>query len=173
MEIAPFHDYSDALVPLPALPLNPSESGSAADRTDAVPFHDELASRMGPDVTTDSPQIFDPGAGSLPIQTSAPPPLPTSSIVEPSAQDPEEARELMQICRQLEGLLLGILLRNLSDTIPGGGLFSKSWESSIYQDLFFQEIANSIGSQPPGLGIADMVYDDIISRASGTLDVVA
>jgi len=77
------------------------------------------------------------------------------------------------VCREIEGLLLSILLKNLGEQSFGDTIFSKSWESSVYKDMFFTEMAKSIGGTSPGLGIADVLYNDIIMKAGGQLDQLA
>jgi Rod binding domain-containing protein len=50
-----------------------------------------------------------------------------------------------------------------------GGLFGDNLASEIYQDMFFEEAASLMSKQKPGLGLADIVYQDILKLGSGTV----
>ena len=76
----------------------------------------------------------------------------------------------MQACRDIEGFMLGLLLKDLGKDFAGGSLFSQTYESSVYKDMFFQELAQSIGNTPPGIGIADRLYNDIILNSGDSID---
>ncbi len=155
MEITPFHDYSNALLPLPPLngPGSPFPS-TQADRTS--PFRDEIAKALGPDVS----QAGYSAAISSPDSTLSAGSAVSSSL-ENSGTDP-----LMDVCRQLEGFLLSLLLRDMGKSFAGSTLFSQTYESSVYRDMFLTEVGRSIGERPPGLGIADAVYRDTILKES-------
>ena len=78
--------------------------------------------------------------------------------------------ELMAVCRELEGFMLAVLLKSMNSDFAGDTIFSKTYESSMYNEMFYYELANSIGKEGPGLGIAQTIYDDIILKTSGTID---
>jgi len=164
MDIIPFRDYSDALVPLPALPTERSETDTQPSPAPSRPFQAELEERL-------SAPLFDL-ASPLDRPTRPAEPYSTAVASGQELQAPEDD-ELMLICREIEGFLLSILLKNLGEASFGDTVFSKGWESSMYQDMFFEEMAKSIGSSPPGLGIADVLYNDIIMKAGGSLDQLA
>ena len=168
MEIVPFRDLSDALVPLPALPVQQSDHAAQPNASSDRSFRDELDNRLAAQETESLFDLGSPVSGSSPPAMSSPALRTNLSI--PTSENPDE---LMLACREIEGLLLGMLLKNLGDTDSGSTLFSSTWESSFYQDMFFTEIAKAIGNNPPGLGIAKVLYEDIIMKAGESVDRLA
>jgi hypothetical protein len=164
MDIIPFRDYSDALTPLPALPTERSETDTPSSPAPSGSFQAELEDRL-------SEPLFDL-ASPLERPTRPVEPLSALETSDESVQRPEDD-ELMLVCREIEGLMLSILLKNLGKNSFGDTIFSRGWESSMYQDMFFEEMAKSIGGTPPGLGIANVLYNDIIMKAGGSLDQLA
>ncbi len=98
--------------------------------------------------------------------------LPVTSLRMPVSDPPgtlDAQDKLEQTCKELEGLLLGILLRNLGKQTGRSGLFSQTWESSFYQNMFYWELAQDIGANGPGLGIAEVLHRDIMLKADTTV----
>lgn len=191
METIPFHDYSNVLTPLPPLgpEVPPPLAGTAP--TSGLSFADELNSRLSTEesqnveTVSQDTSIFDLAAPRTSIAHN-PIPLYDSNDAIPLTQDSillsgngpdlvnEEERELMRVCREIEGFLLGILLKNLGKDFGGSGLFNRTSESGYYQDMFFYELADTIGGNPPGTGIAERLYTDIILKMNaGSIDQVA
>lgn len=175
MEIQPFHNYSNSLIPLP--PLGPEVPSPVSREVRA--FADELRSRISSpeanssDTDTNSLGIFDLAHPNPSIVTNSrelPGILESLSGNTEVRNDYEE--ELMQACREVEGFLLGILLKNIGRDFGGSELFKETSESSFYNEMFFYELAKSIGTNPPGIGIADRLYDDIIMKADAALDPI-
>jgi hypothetical protein len=188
MEITPFHDYSNVLIPLPPLgpEVPPPQAGTNAPS--GLSFADELNSRLSgqesqntatAESETDIFNLASPRTSivhnPIPLSTTnGAIPLDSNSLsLSDTSPDPvdEQDQKLMQVCRQIEGFLLGILLKNLGKDFGGSELFNKTSESGYYQEMFFYELADSIGSNPPGIGIADKLYDDIMLKANaGSID---
>lgn len=173
MVIQPFHDYSNALIPLP--PLGPEVP--PPDSREVRSFADELRSRISnPDLNSSDTDAHSPGIFNLAPPNSS---ISTYSRELPGMLDSQSGsselrndyeEELMQACREVEGFLLGILLKNIGRDFGGSELFKETSESSFYNEMFFYELAKSIGTNPPGIGIADRLYDDIIMKADVALD---
>ena len=172
MEITPFHNYSDALLPLPPMPLDGPAPAQSVTSSTGPSFQDILAGRLDSEISTELGPDLSPASG---IQGSEM--LDVFSLHGIGLQDETTAQEdkyggLMEACRDIEGYLLSLLLNNLGDSISESGLFSQTYESSFYKDMFFYEIAREIGNQPPGLGIADVLYSDIIMKLGETTALV-
>ncbi len=173
MEIQPFHNYSNSLIPLP--PLGPEVAPS--DSQEVRSFADELGSRISnpeansSDTDANSPGIFNLASPDPSIATNT---RELTGMLDRQSGSPEVRNdyeeELMQACREVEGFLLGILLKNTGSDFGGSELFKETSESSFYNEMFFYELAQSIGTNPPGIGIADRLYDDIIMNADSELD---
>ena len=87
----------------------------------------------------------------------------------PGSVKPEDT--LMKAAREFEGYVLGLLLRNMGKQIGRSGLFHSTYQSGFYQDMFFQELANSISTNGRGLGIADVIFNDINMKTSAVNSV--
>jgi hypothetical protein len=151
MEVVPFKDYSDVLVPLP--PLGGEGDHASGTRAAGSSFDDRLRDALRGE-----------GAEAGAVSTkSAPTGVRTATYDRGDGQAP--AQGLDQACRDLEGFLLALLLRNLAKGFGGSDLFSGSWEGSVYKEMFFFEMAKAAGARPPGLGIAKVIQNDIILKA--------
>jgi Rod binding domain-containing protein len=107
--------------------------------------------------------VSSPDAASYPL-SSAYSGGSTGNLLNQSAESGDQEDRLTDACRDLEGFLLGMLLRNLGKSFGGSNLFSQTWESSFYQSMFFFELAQAICAQGPGLGIAEQIKNDIIMK---------
>ncbi|MCK4720174.1 hypothetical protein KAU08_05925 [bacterium] len=173
MEIQPFHNYSNSLIPLP--PLGPEVAPPESQEVRS--FADEMRSRItNPEADSSDTDVHSPGIFDL----ASPDPSIATNIREfrgnldlqsgsPEVRNDYE-KELMQACREVEGFLLGILLKNIGGDFGGSELFKETGESSFYNEMFFYELAQSIGTNPPGIGIADRLYNDIIMNADSASD---
>jgi len=174
MDVVSFRNFSDALVPLPPLPVDRSDPASSSRSSGAASFRNELDSRLESLSSGGPTWPFDLGSAADRTDEGSESRALRLGGMESGAADSDQVDDdLMAACRDVEGFLLGLLLRSLGKSLPGGDLFSQTWESGVYRDMFFMELAQSIGSQPPGLGIADMLYEDIMLKAGGSVDRTA
>ncbi len=180
-----FRDYSDVLMPLQplnsGLPARDSSPPSSTESPDFLavlgPLLDETpAEAIQPASEPDhSPPswLFDLGAQRPEIQPpdAFNPPSTESLQFSPGhfTRTSPDNESLLQACKEIEGYLLGILLKDLGTSTSGSSLFSRTSETSYYQDMFFHELAQSIGNQGPGLGIAEVLMNDIIMKAGETV----
>ncbi len=70
-----------------------------------------------------------------------------------SKSDPVKA--LDKVCKEFETLFAHQLLKTMKESMPEGFL-EESMADEIYKDMFYQEIARSIG-QSGALGVADIL----------------
>ena len=68
--------------------------------------------------------------------------------------DPIKA--LDKVCREFETLFANQLLKTMKESVPEGGFLEESMADEIYKDMFYEEIARSIG-QSGALGVADIL----------------
>jgi len=182
MEIRPFQDYSNALMPMPALPVQ-EPSGNSQPTENVAPGQsfrnllEDQINRTEPrnDIFSLSSGISsgpESSTGMLPSLNSYPAgPFHSAPGLLSSGEDAQD--ELMAMCRELEGFFLGLLLKNMGGSSTGGGIFSSSWESSVYQDMFYSELGNLIGTQSRGFGIAELLYGDIIMKIGNQSEELA
>lgn len=86
---------------------------------------------------------------------------PPTKTVDHNPDDP-----LMDALREFEGYILGVMLKNMGKNFAGSNMFDESYQSSFYKTMFFQELAKAIAENGSGLGIADVIYRDIMLKAS-------
>ena len=75
----------------------------------------------------------------------------------------------MKVCKDLEGFLLGILMKSMAERFAPNDAFGNSFESDFYKDMFFTEISRTLAEQGRALGIADTIYKDIMLKAPGAV----
>lgn len=140
-----FRDYSDILVPLPSLngkqiPL-PRDFNNSSIKKFSESLNKAINKKNGATIgQSDS--------------------LPVNKLSEDNKQS------LLNACKEFEGYFISILLKDLGKRMMKGGIFGNSMESSIYQDMFFSEIAKYIGKGERDLGIGRVIFNDIIVRMS-------
>jgi len=164
MEINPLLGYINGLRPLP--PINGDNSVLPPDIASqpARDFSFELAQKLNEGaVETESTQTQ---IDWFPIPKQ---PLVVGQSDETQKISDEQASKLMAVCKDIEGFFLSVLLKSMGESFSGSDLFSQTYESSVYHDMFFTELADSVGSNGPGLGIAQALFDDIILKATGGL----
>lgn len=72
---------------------------------------------------------------------------------------------LRKACQEFEALFLYQILKGLERTVPRSGLFPKSLQEDIYQDLFYQEVSRSLSKR--GVGLGDLLYRKLSKTLSG------
>ena len=164
MQISGFIDYSDVLEPLP--PLGAALSNGTAIRSSdgRNSFSDHLSRALSEDVTASSESsglALYPAQTSLSISNYPYINRSDSASLQESDSNAVSEEKIIDVSRQIEGLLLSILLKDFGKSDFSGGVFSSSFESSIYHDMFFEELGRSIATDGPGLGIANLIKDDI------------
>lgn len=149
-------DIAQRLVPLP--PINDGQRSINYGGNRDIFFNDLLNSRM------EEQNI-------APNYTSTVDWQRTNSFQTSSQSDSTENgvnQDLMAAAKMFEGYILSVLLSNMTKSLGGGGVFGDSFQSKIYQDMFYEELGKNIGDNGPGLGIAQVLYDDIMFKASLT-----
>ena len=68
-------------------------------------------------------------------------------------------KSLDKVCKEFETLFAHQLLKTMNESVPEGSLDEGSADG-IYKDMFYQELAKSIG-QSGALGIADILKKNI------------
>lgn len=173
-----FQDYSDVLTPLPALPPDGTQPRTQLHDTSGSSFQDHLenlvndplTTELGPEVPVSTEPLFNYNphvSGNLQFPGSV-----GISLDPVTGTTPDELEELMEVCRDIEGYLLSLLLKGLGKSFASSTLFSQTSESSFYKEMFFSEMAQSLGREGPGLGIAESIYNDIIIKQSMSIDQV-
>ncbi|MFH1676744.1 MAG: rod-binding protein [bacterium] len=170
MQISGFTDYSDVLEPLP--PLGAALTNGTVKTSSEKPssFSDHLSRALSAD-TAQQPKLTDNSESTgLPLFPTQKPlsisnypylnPSRATSILNSDSNEISEEK-IISVSKQIEGLLLSLLLKDFGKSDFSGGLFSNSFESSIYHDMFFEELGRSIATDGPGLGIANLIKDDI------------
>jgi len=155
MEIIPFKDYSGVLVPLPPLGRDERTISESSPRRDNFPAY----LRQAEQALSQRERTGESSHPSIPRGSTA-----TKSEISSNPQGRDEEK-LMEACRELEGFLIGILLRTMGRAFSEKGFFGESFESKIYRDMFFSELAGAAAKSGRGLGIAELIYKDINLKA--------
>jgi len=90
-----------------------------------------------------------------------------SNILE-SAMQATDSQQKRAAAEEMESFFINMLFTEMRRSVPEPqGLFERSNAEKIFEDMKFEEIANQLAASG-GLGIADMVYEDLtrVSRAN-------
>jgi len=78
------------------------------------------------------------------------------AAVVPAALPPTRPDDLRSACQEFEGLLLGMLLREMYATVSRSGLLGANTGREVFEDLWTQELARLAARASP-LGVADQL----------------
>jgi flagellar protein FlgJ len=79
------------------------------------------------------------------------------------AKEKNDHQELKEACRQFEAYFLQQMLKGMRATAPQGGFIPKSYAREIYEGMLDEEYAEKM-SEAGGIGLAKLLYDDLIRR---------
>lgn len=88
-----------------------------------------------------------------------------AELRQSARQSPKDPATLRQIGAQFESLFIQIVLKNMREASPGGGLLD-SQQVKFYQGLFDQQISLELAGKG-GLGLADMIARQLGNEPSG------
>jgi len=85
--------------------------------------------------------------------------------------DSGDRAELREVCEEFETLFVKMMLDSMRDTLNDDTLIPKNSGEKLFEDRLYDEYAAKI-SRTAGLGIADMMYDQLEAGLPGSaLDV--
>lgn len=103
-----------------------------------------------------------------------------SAARESAANEPDgaasrdELAALQKVARQFESLLVNELLKTMRATVPENTLWGDAGGAKIYRQMHDEALAESIASSGNGLGIADLIVEQMrhtLPGAKGTAEV--
>lgn len=78
-----------------------------------------------------------------------------------NASNKENDQALLKACQDFEAIFTHILLKSMRSTIPESELVEKSTAREIFEDMYDQEMAESLSKGSNGLGIAKLLYNQM------------
>jgi len=69
-----------------------------------------------------------------------------------------DKEKLKEACKEFEGILLGILFKQMKKTVPESAFMAKSYAREIFEEMLDEELANNAKGT---LGIADVLYKQL------------
>lgn len=72
-----------------------------------------------------------------------------------------DSQRLKKACKDMESLFINMMLKEMRKSIPKSGLFEDSLERDIYTSMFDQQIAEEASGVGRGIGLADMLYENL------------
>ena len=76
----------------------------------------------------------------------------------------KDDKELREACQEFEATFINMLFKEMRKTV---GSSDSNFAMDTYQQLFDEEIANA-ASKGNGIGIADMMYNQLASKLNNT-----
>ncbi|WP_352419435.1 rod-binding protein [Proteiniborus sp.] len=77
------------------------------------------------------------------------------------ANNKENDKALMKACQDFEAIFTHMLLKSMRSTIPESELIEKGTATEIFEDMYDQELANHLSKGTNGIGIAQMLYNQM------------
>lgn len=73
----------------------------------------------------------------------------------------EDDEKLMEVCKEFEGIFINMMLKEMNNTVPDGGLIEKSQGSKIFEEMYMEELSKEMSKGSNGMGIAQMMYKQL------------
>ena len=83
----------------------------------------------------------------------------------PAALAPTRPDDLRSACQEFEGLLLGMLLREMYATVSRSGLLGANTGREVFEDLWTQELARLAARGSP-LGLAEHLEQALTAKSA-------
>lgn len=74
--------------------------------------------------------------------------------------------EALEAAQGFEQIFVQYLMKSMRKAVPEGGLLGNSFASGIYQGMFDDYLSEQ-GGKGSGLGVADMLYEEIVRQKQG------
>ncbi len=84
-----------------------------------------------------------------------------------SALDNNDKKELKKTCQEFEGILIGMLYKEMKATVPKSELFEKDIGSEIFNSMFDDKLVEE-ASKGGGIGLADNLYKQLEKQMKST-----
>ena len=92
--------------------------------------------------------------------------LASAGLLERGRLDPADAADLESVARDMEGLFMTVLVKELRKTIPGKGLFGEGPGSEVYEGFFDQALGQAL-AEGPGSTLRQAMYEALASSRRG------
>ncbi len=108
------------------------------------------------------------GIGNLMVKAGPPAPVQdgsTAAEAKRPGQDQDREREgLVRAAREFEAVFLNQLMQAMRKTVPDNELFNSKGPTKLYRQMQDAEMAKAMASQHGGLGIADLIVQQLSGR---------
>lgn len=78
-----------------------------------------------------------------------------------SANNKKDDKALLKACQDFEAIFTHMLLKSMRSTVPESELIEKTTATEMFEDMYDQEMATTISKGKNGLGIAQMLYNQM------------
>jgi peptidoglycan hydrolase FlgJ len=78
--------------------------------------------------------------------------------------NPSENTKLKQACADFEAILLDSMFQSMRKTLSGDDIFGKSLGRDIYESMYYTQISKELASEGNGLGLGEILYQQLSSR---------
>ncbi|WP_425447998.1 rod-binding protein [Dethiothermospora halolimnae] len=79
--------------------------------------------------------------------------------LQKSSDSIKNDKELMEVCKDFESIFTNMMLKEMRNTIPKGGLTEKSRGREIFEDMYYDEMSKNISKNDNGIGLAKILYE--------------
>ncbi len=80
-----------------------------------------------------------------------------------------ERDEMMEAARGFEAIFMQFMLKTMRAAVPKGGLFEESFAGGMYEEMHDTELSQQLVADGKGLGLAEMLYQDLTRQRHGTM----
>lgn len=78
------------------------------------------------------------------------------------AKNEKDSKKLEQACRDLEGVFVSMIFKQMNNSVEKGGLIDEGYAGGIYRDMLTEKYAEE-ATKGNGIGIAKMLFKQLSS----------
>lgn len=83
------------------------------------------------------------------------------------AMDQKDEKELKKVCKEFEGILLGMMYKQMKATVQKSDLVPADAGKEVFESMLDEELVNE-ASRGEGYGLADTLYKQLSRRLNST-----
>jgi len=80
---------------------------------------------------------------------------------EDSLEEKSNNKKLLEVCHEMEALLIGVMLKSMRSTIGESDFLGKSMAKDIFRDMLYDEYARMM-ARTDQLGIGRIIYNQLL-----------
>jgi Rod binding domain-containing protein len=96
---------------------------------------------------------------------------PATHFAKANSISAEQLQEIEKVSRDLESMLLNMMLKEMWKSVPESELFGNEMATKFYREMWLEKIAETIAVEGSGLGVADVIKKELVTREERSISL--